>query len=229
MKLGTMARDVSMLKKMINAEKKSYQSSFALQTVAQVNQLVNGALCLDITPYVNQGSGNDERTGASFKLCSALYEFQLNQQTNNTTRQKLIFEWWIVKGTQLTSADMLTYLFQNSTFSGLVDYNSPRNQDRYHDFKLVRRVKRTLSPDQLTGSSTTLTFNVPMKLNHHVRLVPSPTGVSANCLNGQMFMTVRADVGNKNATASGLTTIPITTALSGSEMRFAYRVWYYDN
>lgn len=231
--LGTMANDVMMLKKMVNAEKKTYQNVFSINSVGQVNGQDTGALCLDITPYVQQGVAVDQRTGNSFKLTSALYEFQLNQQSSLQTAQHLIFEWWSVKGTQLSSADALTYLFQPATFSGVIDNNSPRNQDRFNDFRLLRRVKKTLVTDAISGASSTLTFKVPFKFNkgkgHHIRMVPNPTGVISDILNGQIFMTVRADVGNKSGTTLSLKPVPITAIFTGSTFRLAYRVWYYDN
>lgn len=230
---GTIASDVLMLKKMVNAEKKSYPALFSGQFVGQVNGNSTGALCYDITPYISQGLGADARTGSSVKLCSALYQFQLSQATGLTTKQKLIFEFWINKGTQLDAATAQTYIHQNSTFSTVIDTNSPRNQDRYSEFRLVRRVTRTLAPEQLSGDSTSLTFDVPVKFNrgkgHHVRLVTNPSGVAQDCLNGQMFMTVRADIGNASALTVSTKPVHLQAVNTGAYMRFAYRVWYYDN
>jgi hypothetical protein len=222
-----------MLKKMVNAEKKAYQISYNNQNLGQVNANSTGALCYDITPYISQGVGADARTGASIKLCSALYQFQFSQLSALTIKQKFIIEFWINKGTQLDTATAQGYIHQNATFSGVIDVNSPRNQDRFSEFKLVRRISRNLQPEQLTGDATTATFDVPIKFNrgqgHHLRLVTNPTGVPQDCLNGQMFMTVRADVGNANALTVSTKPVPLTAINTGSVMRFAYKVWYYDN
>ena len=232
-KYDQISRDVLMLKNMVNAEKKAYQIAYNNQNLGQVNANNTGALCYDITPYISQGVGADARTGASIKLTSALYQFQFTQLSALTIRQKFIIEFWINVGTQLTTADAQTYIHQNATFSTVIDTNSPRNQDRFSEFRLVRRITRSLSPEQLTGDATTTTFDVPVKFNkgkgHHVRLVTNPTGVYTDCLNGQMFMTVRADVGNANALTVSTKSVPLTAINTGSVMRFAYKVWYYDN
>ena len=233
MNLGTMANDVMMLKKIINSEKKSYQAVYTNQNLGQVNANVTGALCYDITPYISQGLGGDARIGTSIKLCSGLYQFQFSQLADLTIRQNFIIEFWINKGTQLDIATAQSYIHTASTFSTVIDINSPRDQNRYSEFRLIRRVKRSIAPDQLTAQGTTSTFDVPISFNkgkgHHVRLVTNPTGVPQDCLNGQLFMTVRADVGNANAITASTKPVPLTAVNTASVMRFGYRVWYYDN
>ena len=97
-KYGTMARDVAKLAQMINAEKKTYQLSYNSQYTGQVLINATGALCYDITPLLAQGTATDQRTGASVKLHSALYQFQINQMVGATLSNKLIIEFWINKG-----------------------------------------------------------------------------------------------------------------------------------
>lgn len=233
-KFVKMAKDIMMLKEMVNAEKKSFSLKDATSlSCGQVYGNLTGTVCYDITPLILAGSAADQRTGNSVNLHSALYQFQLQQQSSATLANKVIIEFWVNKGTQLNTSDAREYLFAPATFSGVIDYNSPRNQDRFSDFQLIRRVIKTTPTDSLSGEQTVNTFDVPVKFNrgkgHHIRLAGSIAGNPLlDVLNGQMFMTMRSAIGNNSLVASTLN-VPITAASSGISVRFAYKCWYYDN
>ena len=140
------SKDVMMLKNIVNAEKKSYGLAFTNQNVGQVNANNTGALCYDITPLIPQGQASDQRNGISVKLHSCLYQFQFTQLASLTIRQRLIIEFWINKGTYLTTATAQEYIHQAATFSTVIDTNSPRNQDRFSEFVCIRRLTRTIAP-----------------------------------------------------------------------------------
>ena len=238
LKLGTLASDVMMLKKMVNAEKK-YHNYTAGQAYAfgQVNGTTNsGMLCYDITPLVTQGNGPDGRQGASIKLCSSLYQFQITQQSAIYFPAKVFIDFWINKGQPITTTDAQTQIFDASQFSGVIDTMSPRNINRYSDFQLIRHVEKTVPGDQIaSGDLQTIPFDVPIKYNrgkgHHVRLVNSISGTAVNdILNGQMLMTVRCSVGNSSVSLNSTRDVPYANLLnSGQTMRFAYKTWFYDN
>ena len=232
-KYGKMATDVAKLAMMINAEKKVFNQIFTNQNLGQVNGNSTGALCYDVTPLIPQGASQDERNGASVKLHTALYQFQFTQLASLTINQKIIIEFWKTMGTTLTTADLITKTFDNATFSTVIDTNSPRQQANFSDFQLIRRVIKTLPADQIS-QSTTITFDVPIKFNrgkgHHIRLVKTlSSSPTADITNGQIYMTVRAGVGNANAITTSTLAVPETATNTGSVMRFAYRTWYYDN
>lgn len=233
-KFVRMAQDVMMLKKMINAEKKSYQQSFPFATVAQANLNATGALIYDITPLLTQGSGADARTGNSVKLTSALYQFQICHQSGAVVGNKVVIEFWQNRGSSQDTATLLANTFDPSAFSGIVDFNSPRDQNHFSDYLLMRRVIKSVPADTVTtGDISTITFDIPFKFNrgkgHHIRLVPNPSSNPVNdILNGQIYMTIRAANGNTNGTASTID-IPVKTATSGLQLRWGYKVWYYDN
>ena len=228
------AMKIAKLAQMINAEKKSYQIAGTLTNLGQVNINDSGALCIDITPLITQGSGTDQRTGASFKLHSALYQFQFNQMSSATLKNRVCIEFWVNKGQALGTAKLLEYTHGTSTFSGVTDINSPRNQDRFADFQLLRRVYRTIDADSISGDVTNMTFDIPIKFNrgkgHHVRLVSSlANNAPLDVLNGQMYMTIRVANGNASTTTVSTKDIPITAINTGLQVRFAYRTWFYDN
>lgn len=230
---SALARDVAKMAMMINAEKKIYSAVITTGPVGQVNGNSTGAIIYDITPYIAKGSAVNQITGNGYKMHSALYSFQFNQQANLSIKQKVIIDFFINTGQPLDPAGALSSIFASSTFSGVVDANSSRTSERYPDYRLIRSVKRTLAPDPLSGDSTTATFTVPMKFNrgkgHHVKLTSNATPTDwTSCNNGQLLMVIRADVGNASIVASTLS-VPLQTAQTGSFTRFAYKVWYYDN
>lgn len=231
---GQMAQDVLMLKKMVNAEKKSYQATFPFASMGQTNVNATGAVIYDITPLLSQGVGADARTGNSVKLTSALYQFQISHQSNATIANKVIIEFWQNRGSTQDTATLLANTFDASTFSGVVDANSPRDQNHFNDYLLMRRVVRTIPADTVASSDiATATFDIPFKFNrgkgHHIRLVPNPSNNPVNdILNGQIFMTIRVANGNSGSTATTIDT-PIKGITTGLQLRWAYKLWYYDN
>ena len=233
-KYGTIASDIMMLKRMVNAEKKVYEYEYnsggqKFFTVAQTNINNTGAACVDITPLPAVGSTVNQRTGNSIKLCSALYQFQVESMSALAIDATLIFEFWAVKGQYETTTNLLTNTFAVSTFSQSIDTMSPRNQDKFNDYQLLRRVIKKQKSDQLTGTAQVLTFDVPFKFmkgkGHHVRLNTDTTDI----LNGQIYMTVRCSVGNSNTLTQSSRNIPLTLPNTGQFVRFAYKTWYYDN
>jgi len=231
LKYGQMAKDMMMLKQMVNAEKQIFNFKPSEFSVGQVNYNTTGAYLMDITPLIPQG---DSRKGLSVKLSSALYQFQITQQVNGTIANRVCIEFWLNKGQPLSATDLLPQVYNNATFSNVIDFNSPRNADRYSDYKLLRKVVKYLPADPNPGDAPTITFDVPFSFNrgqgHHIRLVSSISGTPQNDItNGQIFMTMRLEHGNNSTLASPLTSIPVVTAQSGASVRFAYRTWYYDN
>ena len=238
LKYGQMASDIMMLKKVINAEKKYFNyTAGQAYNVGQVNGTsASGTLCYDITPLISQGTTPDARIGTSVKLCSGLYQFQITQMSATYFDAQVTIDFWINKGQPVTTTDAITQLFDASQFSGVVDTNSPRNQNRFADYQLIRSVKRTIKQDQVNiADLQTLTFDVPIKFNrgkgHHIRLVNSISGTAVNdVLNGQMLMTIRCSAGNSSALANSTRDVPYATVLnSGQAVRFAYKTWFYDN
>ena len=237
MNYNQISRDIMMLKNVVNAEKKFFDYEYnnagtKFFTVGQTNGTLSGAFCLDVTPLIAVGSTVSQRNGNSVKLTSALYQFQLEQMSAMTLDTKLIIEFWSVKGQYEPASQLLTNTFSPSTFSQCIDTMSPRNQDKFSDYKLIRRVIKTQKADQLTGTASVSTFDIPVKFNrgkgHHIRLNNDNTDI----LNGQIYMTIRCGIGN--ASSSIVTTgknVPsaMTAINTGQFVRFAYKVWYYDN
>ena len=232
MNYNQISRDIMMLKNVVNAEKKIFEQKYSTYSTAQVDVNNSGMSIVDITPLIAQGATQSTRNGASIKLHSALYQFQLQQHTAATLANKIIIEFWINKATQLDVVTARDYLFSPSTFNSIVEHTSSRNSDRFSEFRLIRRVIRTVPTDSISAEQTITTFDVPIKFNsgkgHHVRLNSSASSYS-DILNGQMFMTMRPSVGNMSFTTPSTKDVPLTAANTGVFVRFAQKVWYYDN
>lgn len=242
-KYGVMAGDakkLAMMVSMLNAEKKFIEQKPVEFSVGQVAQNASGARQWDVSPLMSQGTDASTRNGNSIKLTASLFQFQIKQQSSAiTTPITLIVEMWRCMGTPIgafTSSGgvaPMTDLFDPSVFSNVIDATSIREQNHYGNYKLLRRKVVKLQGDTLAASDIqTKTFIMPHKWNkgkgHHVRYQGTANS-SADIASGAIYMTFRADIGNKDATASTLTTIPITAALSGITVNFGYTHWYYDN
>ena len=235
--MSQLASDVARMVSMINAEKKTKDFPLEIRYVAQVyassaTVSSTGSQCFDISPYpVVQGTTVATRTGNSIKLCSALIECQVNQLASATLENKLIFEFWYNKGQYQTEANALAQIFSPSTFSGVIDSNSPRYQNYYGDYRLFRRHVCRIKQDQLSGDATNTTFKVPIRFNknkgHHVRFIAN-TSNTTDVQNGQIFMTVRSEIGNFG-TYTSLLDVPVVVPNSGYQVRCAVKHWFYDN
>jgi len=234
------ARKLATMVSMLNAEKKFVEQKPVEFSVGQVAQNVSGARQWDVTPNMAQGLDANTRNGNSIKLTTSLFQFQIKQQsTTITTPINLIIEMWKCNGTPygaFTSSGgvaPITDLFEPSVFSNVIDATSTREQNHYANFTLLRRKKVRLQGDSVSaGDLQTKTFMIPHKWNkgkgHHVRY-QGVANSSADIARGAIYMTFRADVGNKDSTVSTLTTVPILTALSGVTVSMGYTHWYYDN
>lgn len=234
--VGALAKDVARMAMMINAEKKvyAYKQGTTFSIGQSAGAALSGAGVVDVSPLLAINAAVDGRIGNSVKFCSAFYQFQISHQANAVTDNVLLIDLWINKGTTLSTADTLTNVFSPSTFSGLIDSNSPRNQDHFNNWQLVRSYRRKLKADATSGELVVSTFNIPVKFNkgkgHHIRYASSSsTNPLLDIQNGQMCMTFRAQNGNASAVTVASSPIPITAVSTAMNVNFAYKIWYYDN
>lgn len=228
-------KDVMNLKWLLNVEKKQYNNPTSSSiAVGSVSQNASGHVCIDITPNPAIGSTGSTRNGDSIKLLSAYHKFQFFQQTNNSSPMKLIVEYFILKGRPITSAaTVISDLFTPNRYikAGIVngdvyDSNSDRQQESYANFKLLARKKITLAPDSNTNQLMIKEMIIKLRLkNHHLRFDPTSSALTA----GQIYMVIRADVGNSAAVASTLTNSIIQGVSSGAGFNFDHTWYYTDN
>lgn len=220
--------EVAAIKKMINAEKKevrTYQSAGNVG-IGQINQNTDNAYWQqDITPVIPQGAADGQRNGDVVKINSMLIKGIIQQQSAAVLPQRLRYYVVRVKGTPET-VNINNFLIQNPQTS-CTDFNSIRNKERFRNYQVVRTGTIKMSSDQYSGQGSTFKdFKIPLKFKHYHLDYLSGTTTPTN---GQMILYIVADSGNINAANSASTTIPITTALTGSLVSYTCDAWYYDN
>lgn len=222
-----MVKDISYLKSVINSEKLRITVHNASPVpVSQVNANANGYYILDITPVPAQGDGVSNRTGSSLKLHSSSINLQLYQQSAAISPMK--FKIFIIKVNG--NPDLLTnvvgqFLVANP-FNTATDYNSNRNPDFMKNFRVLRVIKTSLAPDNLTSAVSMRELRIGLKYkNHHVRYDRNTTTVT----NGQIVMLITVDSGNQSTTTASTLNVPVQATNTGALVNWFYDHYYYDN
>lgn len=215
-KVGRIMKDVAILKKALNTEKKRVESSQGVGvSFAQFAGASSGNYAVDITPVISQGATGSTRNGLSVKLTSCCLDIQVNQSTN--TVNEFRYRWFIVcrpdASLATTAAVAITQFFENNLFSGVIDYHSNRDPEYFHQFRVLKSGIGKLTSDQLASQTSYNQWKVPMKLSHHLKY---NTDVSTTTVKNQLFLFLVADSGD-------------VTGLTGAQIRYNVRYYYVDN
>lgn len=204
-RLSRLAKDVAMVKRVINVEKKRNASAYT-GVVGQVNGAGGGAAMIDITPTISQGVAVNERTGNSVKLTGCYIQGQFLQQGNTLDSNKFSVEIWCHKNKEvpMSLASTGTEIYNPSPFSGQIDLVSQRSQDYFSDYVCIKKQLVYVKGDQYSTTNIVrnATFNMPVKLNRHLRWNNSGT-----LIQGQLFMIIRAQNGNCSLTTASTANI----------------------
>lgn len=225
-----MYNDIMLLKSIVNAEKKQISVSPGATLIGQVNGNAEGALVLDVTPQPAQGTGDSQRSGDSIKICTAMFKFQIAQQTGSQPIRGII-ELYKVLGTPQATTDFISRRFLPNAFitsHDIRDLNAMPDQDYRQQYQLVASRKFYLKGD--TASSQVQYTNVHMPINlgmgHHVKYQENTTNVAS----GQLLLCVRCDNGNFSASTVSTATNVLTTAINtGAYFLKSMTFYYYDN
>lgn len=229
--VAKIVNDVSLIKRMINAEKKTISINLQNQVFGQLLGNSAGYHSNDVTPIPIQGAGGSQRNGNSIKICSWHMTAQVIQQASavGATHYKMFM--FHIKGDPLSSpATFVNEHWNTNNFVGgggqIVDYNSQLNPTEYNNARLLFFKTFTIQPDAITGQTGFRTINVGGKLQHHVRY-----NGDANTINsGQIYLVILADSGNCSPTVvSTLTNVPQTAVSTGCTLNYHLRWYYYDN
>jgi len=222
-------KDVAMLKSMLNSEKKQLYNSPTTQTIAQVNGASGAGFFLqDVTPVMSQGVTGQTRNGVSIKVCSMVLKGQLIQQSSAQQAQKIKVEFFMNKSTPLSTAGLISAIYDTNQLNGLYDINSPRALDTYKNWYKVCSRRFTIGQDNQSGVTGFKDLLIPLRFkNWHVKYNDDNTN---SVTSGQLIMVITADSGNSSSsTASTLTTIPVTATNTGSTLNYFLTHYYYDN
>jgi hypothetical protein len=189
----------------------------------------NAGLYVDVTPVPTQGATRTTRNGASIKLSSQYYRFQIAQQSGTTQPIRLRIQLYSVIGTtnNINVGVAQGEIYNSNPFNGLTDFNASRNPDYLRDYKLLRQKTITLAPDPLASTTMIKELAFGMKYrSHHVRF----SGDSQTVTQGQLILCVQADCGNASTTTASTTAnIPITIISSGCTIQWTVDNYFYDN
>lgn len=220
-----LALKVAKLYSMLNTEKKRFDISNNSQLVAQLAINASGTYALDVTPIPAQGVAFNQRTGSSIKPHSAIHKFQFWSQSATTVQAtKFRIEFWHNKGPTTSAAAALSEIYNVSTGSGIIDYNSQMDPDYTGTYTRFFRKNYVLPAPQYNGQVQIKDIVIPLRLKKHVRFNDNSTTVT----DGQIIMFILADSGNLS-TVSTATNVPVLTALSGMLFNQDLKYYYYDN
>lgn len=220
-------KEVSAIKKMLNAEKKEIRS-YITQTglaVGQTNYLTDNAYWQqDITPIIPQGVADGQRNGDSVKLVSMQIKGIIQQQSATALPVRLRAYVVSIRGTPETPA-INNFLVQNPV-TLCTDWNSVRNKDRFKNYEVIQTKVFRISNDAYSGQGNTFKdFRIGLKFNNkHLNYLSGSNTIS----NGQLILYIVADSGNIHPTATNLN-IPVLAGYTGVTMSYTCDAWYYDN
>lgn len=232
--VANLARDVHMLKQIINAEKKQFTLNFNNQIIGQINDNSSGGQIYDITPIPSQGTSGTTRVGNSLKLNGTYIRAQFNQQANLYQEQRIKFYLVETKGIPQATATAILHFFTTNDMiiggSGQInDYFSRRNQDYFKNFIVHRTKTIKISRDQVSGASNRNVMVLKQRWkNQHVKFI---SGGGTSPSSGQLLLMVVADTGNIHPSNTSTISAGVTNKLpnSGSIMDLTTTSYYFDN
>nr|UOF81912.1 capsid protein [Cressdnaviricota sp.] len=245
-RVSQVVKDVAMLKRMVNAEKKQLQyKSLATSPpqVGQVNGNASGHFIMDITPIIAEGVASYQRTGGSVKWNSSYLEFMFNKNTAGGQAQTFIIEFWKVNNqpytaTQLQNGTLISDLFEpngyvtNSSGGAVSIYDSvaSRDQDTFKNFRRIGYRKVYFPMAQMASTPMVKLVKIPLKMGHHIKYQSYQTGDTNILASGQVIMTVRADNGNSSSTTACTNLgVPVTAVNTGATFQYSFTHYFYDN
>lgn len=232
-------RQVRVLQSQMDGEKKRI-TTFSQALIGQVEGNNDGIEVINVTPIPQQGIQTNMRTGASIRLHSTNYQFNIGQATDATVaRINYKLTWLLVKGAPYTTSTLSSQFINNvynpNPFISVTcrDYNCQYNPDYFNTYKVLKVVKGFVPTDPVTNVALSRSFSVGFKYNrgkgHEVRFNQNTNGQD-NVFNGQIILVIQCDRGNSDpvvtSTAGG-----IYSTLPGSGLFLQYNKidYYYDN
>lgn len=212
-KVQRMAKDIMMLKNVLNPEKKFRDTNVV---TAVTNLYPDDPFVASFNVGgIPQGDDNNARNGRSIKYSS--WHFNANIQLNGAgaslhTKFKLYFVQ--MKGLQPTAtrANVVDRFFERSPLGAtLTDFNSFRSHEHMKDFKILHVYSGYVRSESTTGVDETRTVSIHKKIRTHARWDASAIQ------EGEIYVIGIADRG-RDASNDGLVI-----------NNYAMRVYWYDN
>lgn len=231
-KIGTMVRDINMLKGLVNAEKKriNINDVSSQQLVGQVNgATTSGHYIIDVTPAPVQGTGYSDRTGNSIKWTSSYFEMQFYGETSMINEIKL--DIYLIKVNGLAQSSVGTTVpgqfFLNNPFCNagtIYDSYCQRNPDYFKNFRVLRRIKTSVKSDSISGETSLRSVNFGLKLkNHHCKWQANTTTLTE----GQVCLLIVCNNGNCSTTTNCTISQGVPTTAMSTGLLYNYNINHY--
>lgn len=227
-KIARVASEVAILRRLVNAEKKRITNGVNNQFVGQVNGNSSGMYIYDITPYPSQGVTSETRNGASIKWTTSYLQLQFIHMsaTQSTIKGRI----YIIKSKDIVNASTIQQqFFMPSPFitsTSIYDINSPREQDYFKDYVVLKTRNFTVKCDQISGQTVQTIVKMPLRFGHHCKYNDNSNVLT----DGQVFMLIVTDSGNiATATSSTVGNISVTAPNTGLNLCWSITNYFVDN
>lgn len=232
--ISRLAKDVKIMKDMINSEKKRLDTPVINGSVGQVDGNITGFWISEITPFPASGAAYNGRTGSSIKLHSGILQMQFQAMDNvqNDLKIRIVLLKVDTDSSLQSAFDAFTDAFDPNVFVGtgsdIRDSFSLRNPDTFTKYRAILDRKYTIPADYHAGEKMIKDIVIPLKFpNWHIKFNGNSSTVAES---GRIIMCVMADTGNRNptttSTISNVRTVGVST---GASFSCASRFFYYDN
>lgn len=227
----SLAKSVSNLRRQIRreAELKTFDYDGAISTqVGQVSGNNTGTYVGQLN-LMELASGNTDTTriGKKVHLKGIQLRMQFSHQSNASTAINLMVEVFKTQDFGSSDANLRDSIYHADSISTVVDYFSSYKEEHKSWIKRVAVKKVHLPVDSISGVNMVRDIKLFIKQNQELTYSIDGLQVPQNY---RYFMIVRASVGNSaQSTASTLTNIVHTTALTGCVFRYVAKCWYADS
>lgn len=234
--LQNLAKDVEMIKNRLNVEKKHKDVDVTTSSIGQVNQNLDGVLALDVTPSVDQGTGEQQRVGNSLKLTGMTFPMSFTQQINCMGDRKVRVSLLRVRSSDngVTPTEALQEVWETNPLNGLRDFNAPRayRNSKNDGIAIIRQQTYYVKGPEIGSPGNNVdaernvkTCRLSLKLEDILRFDEdghsSPDGI-------RYILIFQCNAGNLSSLAS-TTDVPVTDGSTGLVLRLGQRNWWVDN
>lgn len=220
-KLVQIAKDVSVLKSMVNAEKKRIDEPNELAyEVAQIGTGLNssGFMVKRNLFEVPTGLGHREKNGNSIKAHSYHIDFRARaMNTVQSLRLKVMLVLAKEPQNLTTSDDIISKLLKPSAFNDKYDILSPRNYENMNDFRIIASKNIYLKADTEPNQTDSRIFSMGGTLGFHQR-TKEVAGAYTNYDTNELILVALAERGDINAPQYDFVRLEFTGTL-----------YFYDN
>lgn len=231
-KEGNLVKDVAYLKKMVaraKPEVKQYLATATSDLVGQVDGNGGGTSGFMIRTNIGGGVGAyGVRIGEEIKLIGIQLRMQFQQQSACAIPTRYVIDVFRLSDPAATIGDVISRAYNTDTITSLIDYNSTLNQLYKSDYKLIFRRKLYLAQDNLANVNMNKDLLTLIKQNINLKYNGTST---ADAVNYQYALVVRADSGNRSTTTANtnLSTIINQTAVNtGAKYAYTWKLYYTD-